>query len=186
MSNAIVTGSLRAISQATNKSIAESFVNADCIVIVDVSGSMGCMDSRGGQSRYAVACNELADLQKNLPGKIAVLAFSDSCMFCPDGQPFNMGAGTNLAGALKFARVADVSGMRFIVISDGWPDSPAEALQVAKSFKNRIDTIYVGPEGMGDGREFLNQLAAAHGGLSVTADRAKELSASAQRLLLSA
>lgn len=171
----LVPGSISAIAQAQNKSIAETFMNADCIVIVDTSGSMGQHDSRGGQSRYDVACAELAQLQAGLPGKIAVIAFSNGVQFCPSGVPYNFGCGTDMAQALQFAKIADIPGMRFILISDGQPDEPSPTLSIAKQYKNKIDVIYVGPESDPGGRVFLEQLAAATGGQAITVDCAKEL-----------
>ena len=185
MSNALVPGSIAAIALQSGKSIAESFVNADCIVIVDTSGSMASHDSRGGRSRYDVACEELKNLQNSLPGKIAVLSFSTTVEFCPSGVPFDFGGGTDMSKALKFAKMADVPDMSFIVISDGEPDDPNETLTIARSFKSKISTIYVGPENQPLGRDFLNRLAQASGGQSITVDRAKEL-ASGIRYLLNA
>ena len=49
--NQLVVGSLGAIAQERNQSIAESFVNADAIIIVDTSSSMGQHDARSGKSR---------------------------------------------------------------------------------------------------------------------------------------
>lgn len=186
MTNAIVQGSLGAIAQRDGKSIAESFVNADVIIIVDTSGSMAANDSRGGKSRYDVACDELKALQNNLQGKIALLSFSDDVIFCPNGIPFNYEGSTKLDAALKFAKMGDLSsGMKFIVISDGEPDNETEALAISRTYKNRIDTIYVGPDG-GAGQDFLRRLAQAGGGQNVTADRAKELANSVEKLLLTA
>jgi hypothetical protein len=186
VNNAIIPGSLGAIAKREGISLAESFLSCDALCIVDTSGSMNNHDSRGGRSRYEVACEELANLQNTLPGKIAVISFSDETQFCPSGIPVFQGGGTDLAGALRFCKVADVAGMQFIVISDGQPDSPDEALKVARSYQNKISTIYVGPEAYPTGRDFLEQLAKASGGQSITADRAKELAAATERLLLSA
>ncbi len=179
----LVPGSLSAIAQQSNQSIAETFVNADVVIIVDTSGSMCACDSRGNRSRYDVACEELKNLQSSLPGKLALLSFSDDVIFCPSGVPFNYEGGTDLAKALKFAKVADVIGMRFIVISDGEPHDEEGALKAARTYKNKIDTIFVGPEG-GSGQDFLRRLAAASGGQGVTADRVKELASNVERLLL--
>lgn len=184
MTTAIVPGSLSAIAKQENKSIAETFVNADLIVIVDTSGSMEGLDSRGGKSRYDVACEELAYLQANHPGRIAVIAFSNDVMFCPTGIPTYFGSGTDMAKALQFAKIADVPGMQFILISDGEPDELQATLEVARTYRNKISTIYVGPESHPAGRDFLNRLAAATGGQTVTADRAKELKAKIETLYL--
>jgi len=179
----LVKGSLGAIAQQENKSIAETFVNADCIIICDTSGSMAAEDSRGNRSRYDVACEELKNLQASLPGKLALLSFSDDVIFCPSGIPFNYQGGTDLAKALKFAKVADVTGIRFIVISDGEPSDEDGCIRIAKTFRAKIDTIYVGPEG-GDGAAFLKRLAKASGGQGVTAAKVAQLADNIQRLLL--
>ncbi len=180
---AIVQGSLSAIAQQDGKSLAETFMNADVIIIVDTSGSMGSRDSRGGKSRYEVACEELASLQRTMPGKIAMINFSSEVRFEPGGFPFSMGGGTNLAKALRFVKVADLPDMRFILISDGQPDDENECMRVAITFKNHIDVIFVGDEKYPTGRDFLERLAAATGGQAVTADKAKELQANIVMLL---
>lgn len=179
----IVQGSLADVASRQNQSLAQTFVNAECVVIVDTSGSMSTLDSRNGKSRYDVACEELAALQGSKPGRIAVLSFSNHTMFCPDGKPYNQQSGTDLTGALEFAKVADVAGIQFIVISDGEPDNKQTALKVAKKYKSKIDVIFVGPEHSPAGRIFLQELAAASGGELVTADRGKALAESAKRLL---
>ena len=179
----VIKGSLAEVSKATSQPLAVSFLNADCVVLVDVSSSMEAMDGPGGKSRYDTACNELAALQNDMPGKIAVIAFSQQTVFCPNGTPLNMGGGTDLAGALKFAKVADVPNMRLIVVSDGQPDSPSAALALAKDYQNRIDTIYCGPELSPSGREFLIELAKQSGGKTTTADRVTKLNSKIQALL---
>lgn len=179
----IVKGSLADVAKATGAALAETFLSADVIVLVDTSGSMEATDAPGGVSRYNAACKELANLQATLPGKIAVISFASTVMFCPNGQPFNLSGGTHLAEALKFARTADVDDMRFVVISDGQPSNEQAALDIAQTYKNRIDTIYVGPQDDYRGREFLVRLAKASGGQSVTADRVAQLSSKVQFLL---
>ena len=161
--SAIVKGSLSQIARASGRSLAETFVHAKAVVIVDVSGSMGSRDARGCQSRYAVACQELALLQQQHPGAVGVIAFSGRPQFCPGGIPEYEGGGTDLAAALAFAKIADVPGMRFVVISDGEPDDEEAALVNARAYQNRIDTIYVGPES-GHGRDFLYRLSQVRNG----------------------
>lgn len=184
MNTAIVPGSLGAIARQENKSLAETFVNADLIVIIDTSSSMVAQDSRGGRRRYDVACMELETIQNLYPGKIAVIAFSNNVVFCPSGIPPLLGGGTDMAKALRFAKIADVPGMQFILISDGEPDNEQETLATAKTYKNRISTIYVGPEEKPSGREFLERLAQATGGQTVTAGRANLLKDAIQTLYL--
>lgn len=184
MNTQIIPGSIGSLATNSHKSIAETFSSAEIIIIVDTSGSMSDRDSRGGKTRYEVACEELATLQRNLPGKIAVVGFSSMVQFFPGGIPVFEGGLTDLAKALAYVKIADFPGMRFILISDGEPNEPGAAMAAAKTFKNKIDVVYVGPEDRPSGRSFLQQLAAATGGQTVTADRAKELAASVERLLL--
>lgn len=184
--NGIVKGSLADIAMASGQSLAETFVGAEVVVIVDTSGSMGTHDSRGGKTRYDVACEELAALQEQAAGRVAVLSFSNDTMFCPTGQPWNFQGGTDMAGALRFAKMADVPGIRFVLISDGEPDNPEATLKVAARYQNRIDTIFVGPEERPAGRDFLQRLAQASGGQQVTADRAVGLLGATQKLLATA
>ena len=182
---AIISGSLSAIAAQNNVSIAQTFVSAEVIIIVDTSGSMDQHDSRGGRTRYDIAIEELKNLQQSLPGKIAVISFSSDVAFNPAGIATFYGGGTDLEKALRFVKVADaIKGMKFILISDGQPDDQSGALKIAKTFKNPISVIYVGPENNPTGREFLQKLASETGGKTVTADRAKELSATVQKLLL--
>jgi len=179
-----VKGSLLDTAKKESVSLAEAFLGADLIVITDVSGSMAATDSRDGKSRYEVACEELAKLQASHPGKVALLAFSDTVQFCPTGVPVYIGSGTDLAEALRFAKVADVPGMRFVVISDGYPDNGPQALAVARTYSGRIDTIYTGPLDLTDGLAFLRELAEASGGAQTTAERAEELADAVERLYL--
>lgn len=186
MSTAIVPGSLSAIAQRFGTNIAEAFLGASTIALIDVSGSMNSADSRDGRRRYDVACEELARLQAAQPGKVAVIAFSASSVFCPGGVPIYQGLGTDLTRALEFVKIADGT-VRFIVVSDGIPNNPESAIAVARTFVSKIDTIFVGPEDDIDGgRAFLAKLAAASGGRSITADRAMHLAEQAQSLMLAA
>jgi len=178
-----IPGSLASQAANSGQSLAQTFINADCVVLVDTSGSMSAVDGNADHlTRYQRACSELAKIQRDMPGKIAVISFSDDVMFCPAGTPFNYQSGTDLAKALNFAKMADVPEMRFIVISDGEPDDEAAALKAAKQYKNHIDTIYIGPAG-GSGESFLANLAAASGGKAVKTVGAKELEMSVRGLL---
>jgi len=181
LSKTSVPGSLAHQAKQNGLSIAESFVNADVIVLVDTSGSMGTHDETK-KSRYERACDELMKIQASMSGKIAVLSFSDNVEFCPIGIPKNLGSGTMIGTTLEFARIADVPDMKFILISDGAPDDPTRALEVAARYKNPISTIYIGPEG-GEGQRFLNLLASKSGGKSISDFSALHLENSIKGLL---
>jgi len=166
--NDMVVGSLGQVALSGKISIAEAFVDASGVVIVDTSSSMSAGDTSSGDTRYSVACSELRSLQGNLPGKIVVLGFSSDVNFYPDGIPAYLGGGTNLGGALTFAKIADLPGMRFVVISDGEPQDEDGAIAVASGYTNRIDTIYVGSEVGFRGRDFLERLSRVSGGVNVS------------------
>jgi Mg-chelatase subunit ChlD len=185
VSTAIVAGSLGAIAKQDGLSLAESFLSADIIILVDVSGSMGTADSRGGRTRYAVACDELARLQEANPGKLAIVAFASVPTFCPAGTPPSPTGGTDLAGALRFVSPADGT-VRFIVVSDGCPNNEVEALKIARTFESRIDCIYTGPDHDRAGALFLQSLANAAGGRYAVAAKAAELASTVQTMMLKA
>lgn len=163
----IVAGSLGAIAQKSGESLASSFLNVECIAMVDTSGSMGAHDAQGEQTRYEAACKELERLQAENAGKIGVCCFSDWAQFCPGGVPQYLGSGTDMVKALRMLKMADGTGIRLILISDGAPDEPEAALAEARKFSSKIDTIYIGPES-GIGRDFLYKLSQATGGISIT------------------
>jgi hypothetical protein len=92
---------------------------------------------------------------------------------------------TDLAGALRFAKQVDGTGVAFVVISDGLPDNPDDALEVAREFVDAISTIHVGPESDSGARRFLERLAKLGRGTAAASARAVDL-ADAVRPLLAA
>lgn len=197
MTTQIIPGSLQAIALSSGASIAETFVSADAIVIVDTSSSMTAVDGSeyempvfgeplrrraAGPTRYDRACTELASLQQTLPGKIAVISFSDDTEFCPAGVPTFLHGSTDMAAALRFVHVADDTGVRFILISDGEPNDEEKTLAAARRFKSTIDTIFIGAAG-GRGEAFLQRLSQSTGGRHIQTEQVKELADNVQRLL---
>ena len=183
MPDAIVTGSLTAVARQRGRPLAEQFLDVEHVAIVDVSPSMEERDSRGGRPRIDVAQEELAALQAEFPGRIAVFAFSDACRLVAGGVPSRSGGGTDLANALRTTWPYDGLGVRFVVISDGEPDDPEAALEAARAYRSPISTVYCGPEG-GPGRRFLRRLAESTRGGHATAARAAELALAVRPLLL--
>lgn len=186
MSTSIVAGSIAAMAGRTGRSIAEQLLDAEHVVLVDVSPSMEAHDSRGERERLRVAQEELARLQAEFPGKLAVYAFAGECRPVPGGVPAFLpglaGSGTDLAGALRTVKRLDGLGLRFVVISDGEPNSEHESLTEARAFTSPISTIFVGPEG-GSGQDFLRRLATAAGGTAATANRVMTLADTMRPLL---
>lgn len=187
MPHAITKGSLSALSQQNGASLAESFLSAEAILIVDMSGSMGSRDAPGGRSRYQAAEDELRRLQEELPGKVAVVAFSSTVEFVPGGIPPRMGGGTDMAAALRFLLPADNTGVKLVMISDGWPNNAEDTLAVAAQFETQIDCVFIGPEsGMEAerGRDFLKRLADATGGKAFKSSQPGLLKGAVEHLML--
>jgi Mg-chelatase subunit ChlD len=183
--NAIVPGSLSAVSKRDGVSLEQSFMGADVVILADMSGSMYSADAPGGLSRFDAAERDIRCLQEQHAGKVALLVFSNDVRFCPGGVPQRLAGNTNLAGALKFIHVCDDTGMKIILISDGMPDDPDAALREAKKFKTKIDCIFIGPESdTFGGRAFLQRLAAATGGQFIASDAPGELLKPVETLML--
>lgn len=181
----LVKGSLQHLAQRDGKSLAESFMQASTIVLIDRSGSMDEADTYGGQSRYKRAANELAKLQANNEGKIAVIAFDHDAEFCPSGVSPAPRGGTNIERALEFVQIADGVVDQFVVISDGETYDEHSALIIAATFMTPIHTIFIGPEGS-DGEAFLKKLAKIKGGISSTTTGAVDLASAIETLMLQA
>ena len=165
----IVAGSLGAVSKKNNSSIAMGFMGVKVLVMVDVSGSMMDRDTGDGSSRYEVAVKQLELLQAENPGEVAVCCFSNGAQFCPGGVPLMLSGTTDMVAALRMMLMADNTGIRLILISDGEPDDDEKTIALARKFKSKIDTVFVGSES-GRGRSFLKELSAATGGISITTE----------------
>lgn len=183
-----VKGSLQSIANKAGITVAQAFVNCEVVVLLDVSASMNteddCLTSVNTPSRYKKACNQLAKLQTENPGKVCLICFDDKQTFEPSGIARRPGNSTDIAGALSFVHKADNTGLKFIVISDGEPDDDEAAIAMAQQFRSKIHTIYIGPEG-GYGADFLKRLSAATGGLFSNSGTAGigQLSQTVQNLL---
>jgi Mg-chelatase subunit ChlD len=186
MNTAIVKGSLADVMNKENLTLAESFLSCDAILIVDTSASMTRRDAANERTRHDAALDELKRLQLEMPGKLAVVSFSSDVMFCPTGSPFRFNESTDMARALNFVKPADNTGVKFVLISDGEPDSENETLKIAKKFKSTISCVHIGPETDRRGRAFLDRLAEATGGQHIPAQEIGLLAESVERLLLGA
>ena len=182
-SNAIVEGSIQSVANRQHKSLAESFLNVTHVILCDCSGSMDAADSRGGRRRIDVAREELAKLQAEYPGKLALVCFSSHAQVMPGGVPPESDGTTDLAAGLKLAHKWDGLGIRFVVLSDGFPDDEDDAMRAAQLFKSTISTVYCGPDDSNSGRDFLRRLATAAGGQHATAARVLNLADAVRPML---
>ena len=176
MSNAMtVRGSVGDLASTSGRDLVDLMGGVVAIILADTSASMGARDAPDGMQRYEYLLQELGRVQREMPGKVLVLAFSSLVEPALGGVPRYLGRGTDLAGALRYALVGDNGERRFVVISDGEPDSQDEALTTAARISGPISCIYVGPEG-GRGMQFLQQLATASGGTMTEAPLLAQLS----------
>lgn len=187
-----VKGSLQSQANKLQISVAQAFLNAEIIVLIDVSASMTAADSNRydstgypvGDTRFKKASNQLAKLQADNPGKVCVISFNDRQEFNPSGIASWPSGSTDIAGALKFVRPVDDTGCQIVIISDGEPNDDLAAINEARQFKSKISTIYIGPEN-GFGADFLKRLSAVTGGQFSNNGTAGivNLSATVERLL---
>jgi hypothetical protein len=183
--NALAKGSIKDVAQAEGISLAEAFLGADYVVLLDVSGSMGERDAgnEGREKRHDVAERELRNLQEKYPGKLALVCFSTDVKFCPAGVPDRMDLLTDVAAALRFVHAVDET-VEFFLISDGAPNNEREALEEAEKFKSAIHTIYIGPDWDYAGKEFLSRISKVSGGRNVNASKIAELTSPLEKILL--
>jgi len=167
-----VKGSLQSQANKLNITVAQAFLNAEIVVLMDCSASMETDDSlttdygQGGlarSTRYKKACNQLAKLQSENPGKVCLISFSSGQEFSPSGIARWPNGTTDIAGALKFIKPVDGLDCKLVLISDGEPDNDQATMDQARTFKSKLHTIYIGPEN-GSGADFLKRLSAVTGG----------------------
>jgi hypothetical protein len=165
----VAPGSLQETASQSGIPMENAFMNVQHVILMDVSGSMGTSDVPGFKDRYDAALKQLENLQKMLPGKIALVCFGSEVVFCPGGYPNRLGGGTDLTSALAMLEPLDGTDVQFYVITDGHPNSPDTALRVAGGFETKINTIYIGPDTDCDssGYKFCMELSALKGGKAV-------------------
>lgn len=136
---------------------------ADTVFVLDVSGSM----------------NELVDDKTKIHHLREVMAdypAAEKTIFSTTvgtgSLPNRAGGSTAMHKAFKHLQM----GRRFkkiVLISDGIPDAPDEALREAKALGQPINIIYIGPGG-DEGEAFMKRLAAETGGQQATANTHKQ------------
>lgn len=172
-------GSLADVAARHGIQVEQAFMGSAVVVVFDSSISM-VQRLRSGLTRYETALLELAALQRDRPGEIAVVSFADAPYFRPSGIPQQPDGRTNLALALEFVRPADQFDMQFVVITDGEPDSERDALREARRFRHRLNTVFIGDDAEGEAAHFLAHLARESGGKGVVSIDAVNMSTAIQ------
>lgn len=154
------------------------------VVLADVSASMS--ESIGHRRKIDVLQEALSAIWPNIHNGHLV-AFSNIPV--PLSSPSDLPAPSgSTALDLGLASIESLRPARTLVISDGRPDNPDQALEVAGRLTGRIDVIYCGPEGDIEAIEFLSRLARSSGGGCTVATPAQgaalNLIAPVRRLLL--
>lgn len=184
MNKSIIQGSQQDLANQQGKPLAESFLSAEMLIILDNSGSMGMSDTPQRITRVELAQQHLTTLQGKHHGKVALICFADKVEYSPSGYIIPVGGSTDLTSALQFAKMADGIGLKILLISDGSPNNQDSALRVARTYESKIDVIYCGSETSTHGHDFLQRLAAVTGGQFFKSENAGELLDNAETLLL--
>lgn len=152
----------------------------EILVVCDLSGSMDDFIGNGGTSKYEHLKIALNDIRRSY-SKVRVILFSSGAEEWKGGTIPQPNGGTNLAGALAFARKWKPK--KTIIISDGVPDNEIAAQQEADAITGEVDTIYCGPDGH-PAIQFLRSLAHSTGGTNLNWDGYRsELAANIRGLL---
>jgi hypothetical protein len=136
------------------------------VVLCDTSSSMGLSASGPGVTGGRTRIELLREALKGLLESYRFIAFDTLAREVPGPNHLPEPAGTtDLASALTYA--VPMRPSRVVVISDGEPDSPDEAIAAARALSGTIDTVFCGPDDHGEARAFLKRLARLGGGRSL-------------------
>lgn len=149
------------LESSTLKSLQRELGADNPMLCLDLSGSM---DARmmNGKTRIVGLREVLASIQG-----VPMIAFGGVETSEPRfvDRAGDSGGGTPLHAAIALAKTYGAT--RLVVISDGLPDDGPRAMDEAKSFRGKIDVVFVGDTDSAEGRlgsQFLDELARATGG----------------------
>ena len=128
------------------------------VILADVSHSMAS-PAWGGQRKIDVLREAVASVMNRNP-QCRLIAFSAAAQQVSSiPEPHS---NTDLVAGLEASREHDPGVL--LLISDGQPDDPEAALQIAKTWRGAIDVLYVGPDSDAAAIAFMRRLAAAADG----------------------
>jgi|GEM_PF-5633729 len=133
------------------------------VMLLDVSGSMG---------EYVEDKRKIDHLREAVRGYPSLRKVSFSSGIFDRSIPEPNG-GTDMGRGFAYLRTAVGNIREVILISDGLPDDPEEALAEAKALRCPVNVIYIGPGG-DVGEAFMQRLAAETGGRQVTVKTEEE------------
>lgn len=151
---------------ATTGVTARAAARPDLVILADVSASMS---ETAGSTRKVDALREsLASVLIDAPAA-SILAFASGVEAIVGTALPEPRGGT----ALHLALERSATYRRALVISDGEPDSAADALRVAERIVaggTQIDTLFIGADTDARGIDFMRQLAKVGRGRPLTVD----------------
>jgi hypothetical protein len=111
------------------------------VLLCDVSGSMSALlDSNENIHEHVTAIDVVNSLVKDFPGA-DVYEFYTHCNKIPKDYVMSPKGSTNLTGA--FATVKSQGVKELVLLTDGAPDNPQEALRESQGLV--LNIIYIGP-----------------------------------------
>lgn len=164
----VAEGSIWDTANSRGEKAEEVVANADVVVMLDVSSSMGGRLG-DGKTRYDVAVEQLRNIQRTFPGRVVLIEFGMKTQIKLDGLPSNPAGSTPMDDALNLAYDFDGMGTKFYLISDGepYPFSRTQAVyDWAASFKDPIHTIFIGDDSDKAGIEVMEKVSNLSGGTS--------------------
>ena len=156
----VTKGSIFDVAAATKSKPEDVLAEADVIVMLDLSSSMATR-LNDGTTRYDRAVEALSDIQKNFPGRVVLITFSGNAKMELGGMPGIASGSTNIYAALELAHQFDDMDSKFYLISDGEPTDTSELriFDLAKTFKDPINCIFIGQDDDYSGMKFMKELA---------------------------
>ena len=192
----VAQGSIYDVSNRQNVPVEAVMADAQAVVFLDRSGSMSHYINEdqydpfaynrpnpGGNTRFEDANKALEGIQRRYDGKIILIPFSTFPELQLNGVPRPPDGGTDVAAALEMGKQFDGLGMKFVLISDGEPNSDVAAIEVAKTYEDPIDTIFIGADKDIRGIDFLNRLSAATRGQALGKIDVEKLEGATVKLL---
>ena len=162
----VVKGSVYDVATAKGVKPEDVLAEADVVVMLDISSSM--LDrTNDGRTRFDKAVDALADIQKSFPGRVVLISFADDGKMELTGTPSRPSGMTNMLSALKIGKNFDGLGTKFYMISDGEPNCGPDddIFDLAATFEDPINCIFIGEDNDRSGIAFMKKLAALTGGV---------------------
>lgn len=138
---------------------------SNTVILADVSGSMS--DRAGSRTKIELLREALATVGPQIPNA-RLVAFHSMPAECFAGTLPEPQGSTALDLAIDYA--ASLDSRTTLVISDGQPDSEADALKAAERLKGVIDVLYIGDDGNTKAIEFMRRLARIGAGRVIVRD----------------